>query len=85
MFSMYLVLLKSNHLEVIFFDTMDRNRNNVLLRRQIILNLYRILNIYLMLKLSSFVLQEISVLVESLLGRYGIEEEMPNSYALNWQ
>lgn len=81
MFSMYIVLLKCNHLEVIFFDTMDRN--NVLLRRQIILNLCRILNIYLMLKLPSFVLQEISVLVESLLDSYGIEEEMPNSYALS--
>lgn len=85
MFSMYIVLLKCNHVEVIFFDTMDRNRNNVFLGRQMILNLYKILNIYLMFKLTSFVLQETFVLVDPLLGSYGIEQEMPNPYAISWQ
>lgn len=64
MFSMYIVLLKCNHLEVIFFDTMDRNRNNVFLRRQMILNIYKIRNIYFIFKFASFVLQEISIRVK---------------------
>lgn len=72
-------------MEVIFFDTMDRNRNNLFLSRQTILNLYKILNIYLMFKFTSFVLQETFVLAEPLLGIYGIKQEMPNPYAISWQ
>lgn len=38
-----------------------------------------------MFKCTSFVLQDISVLVETMLGSYGIEQEMPNPYAMRWK